>query len=307
VPQRRAGEEVHGRPATLRITTAAKNERKGERVALRARQHRRAVAAVLKALGLLDAESGSAAATQVFGPRQRSGPRVGIFDDDGAVSSSGHDPLWIVRSVRHLPLDVTVFDAVDVANGALARCDVVVFGGGSSRRQGLALGEAGRARVRAFVRRGGGFVGLCAGGFLASTSRDRYLGLLDFDVDGTRGSGVVPLAWNMALADQHGIEGTRPTKFSGGPLIEIDEMGPGVEVWATFAEDLAREEREALPLKGTAAAVAGSFGDGRVVAFSPHPERAPGPQEAFWNAIFWTAQASRGSERAAAVEARAAE
>jgi glutamine amidotransferase-like uncharacterized protein len=119
------------------------------------------------------------------------------------------------------------------------------------------------------------------------------LGLLDFDVDGTSGSGVVMLTWNAAHGDQHGMDGTRPTKFSGGPLIEVGTVGPGVEVWATFAADLAREERDALPLRGTAAVVAGAFGDGRVVAFSPHPERAPGPQEAFWNALFWTAGTDR--------------
>ena len=46
---------------------------------------------------------------------------------------------------------------------------VLVLPGGSSARQSAALGTEGRAAVRAFVASGGGYVGICAGAFLAAS------------------------------------------------------------------------------------------------------------------------------------------
>jgi hypothetical protein len=45
--------------------------------------------------------------------------------------------------------------------------DVVLFPGGSHRQQSLALGREGREMIRQFVADGGGYVGICAGAYLA--------------------------------------------------------------------------------------------------------------------------------------------
>ena len=63
--------------------------------------------------------------------------------------------------------DVKLINAQSIRTGGLAEFDVVVFPGGSSARQAQALNKSGRDAVRAFIASGGGFVGICAGAFLA--------------------------------------------------------------------------------------------------------------------------------------------
>ena len=63
--------------------------------------------------------------------------------------------------------DVQLINAQSIRTGGLAEFDVVVFPGGSSARQAQALKKSGRDAVRAFIASGGGFVGVCAGAFLA--------------------------------------------------------------------------------------------------------------------------------------------
>ena len=74
----------------------------------------------------------------------------------------------------------------EIAQGELKRFDIVVVPGGSSTQQFAKLGLEGRKRIREFVGSGGGFVGICAGAFLGSSSNNIGLGLVNVDfVDGT--------------------------------------------------------------------------------------------------------------------------
>eukprot|EP00943_MAST-04B_sp_MAST-4B-sp1_P003567 g3567.t1 len=63
--------------------------------------------------------------------------------------------------------DVQFINAQSIRTGGLANFDVIVFPGGSSARQAQILNKSGRDAVRTFVASGGGFVGFCAGAFLA--------------------------------------------------------------------------------------------------------------------------------------------
>src|SRR5690606_8209598 len=63
-----------------------------------------------------------------------------------------------------------IVTAEDVRQGVLADFEAVVFPGGSASKQGEALGEAGREAVVAFVRSGGGYLGICAGAYLGCSS-----------------------------------------------------------------------------------------------------------------------------------------
>ena len=68
----------------------------------------------------------------------------------------------------------TVLKPADIQAGALAEQDVAVFMGGSGSTQGKALGDAGKAAVKEFVRGGGGYVGVCAGAYLALQGEDEF-------------------------------------------------------------------------------------------------------------------------------------
>ena len=82
--------------------------------------------------------------------------------------------------------------------GCLDEYDVLIQPGGSGSRQGKTLGEEGREKIRAFVRNGGGYLGICAGAYLATRDYSWSLHILDARVvdkeHWARGTGDVDIA-----------------------------------------------------------------------------------------------------------------
>src|SRR4051812_34460745 len=100
--------------------------------------------------------------------------RVAIYEDAGA------SPNKLVPLLEKQPaIQVTRVTAEQIRSGALDQVDVLIHPGGSGGKQGNNLAEAGRERVRAFVRRGGGYVGICAGAYLATCDYTWSLHILD--------------------------------------------------------------------------------------------------------------------------------
>jgi putative intracellular protease/amidase len=69
--------------------------------------------------------------------------------------------------------------ADDIRSGGLAKLDLLIQPGGSGGGQGRHLGEGGRDAIRDFVQDGGGFIGICAGAYLASADYTWSLNILD--------------------------------------------------------------------------------------------------------------------------------
>ena len=67
----------------------------------------------------------------------------------------------------------------DIQAGGLRRFNVVMFTGGSGSGQARALDHAGCAEVKDFVEKGGGYVGICAGSYLACSGFSWGLGLIN--------------------------------------------------------------------------------------------------------------------------------
>ena len=272
----------------MTVTTSAIDPRQDQRPARRIRQHRIAVHAALTQLEML---GDTTSVDQLLPVRTTTAKkpgaiRIAIYDDEGSVSSSGHDPLWIMHSLQHhsdMRLELITRQEIDA--GVLGAFDVLVIGGGKSNTQGRELGAQRREAIRQFLRSGGGYVGICAGGFLACSERDVELQLIEAEHDGTSGSGIVTL--DIGRTEKSQVVEKHKTKFSGGPIFH--SLGSSVEVWATYETDLRVDDQKTNRLKGTPAVIAVTYGKGRVVAFSPHCERPPGPQELFWRAIRWSA------------------
>ena len=75
-----------------------------------------------------------------------------------------------------------IISAADVQDElALRGFDVLVVPGGSAGQQAEELGPAGLGNIRQFVRRGGGYCGICAGAYLAMDGDGRWLGMLNAD------------------------------------------------------------------------------------------------------------------------------
>ena len=91
--------------------------------------------------------------------------RAAVFDDE----SLGSNPNGILPHLfdsESVGVQKVV-NSADIQAGALDHFDVVIFPGGSGVPQAAALGDKGMRAVQEFVRAGGGYVGICAGGFLA--------------------------------------------------------------------------------------------------------------------------------------------
>ena len=65
----------------------------------------------------------------------------------------------------------------DIREGALDQFDLVLFPGGSGSKQAEGLNKAGREDVKKFVRKGGGYIGICAGSYLATSHYKWSLGV----------------------------------------------------------------------------------------------------------------------------------
>jgi hypothetical protein len=154
------------------------------------------------------------------------------------------------------------------------------------------LGEDGRARVRAFVARGGGYVGICAGAYMALQGRAEFYKLAL--VAGRHATGD---AWIRGIAPlpvrPEGGGAPFPLHYANGPLIApqpVEGLAP-LHTLATFEGEVALPAQGTHPgeMRGAPAIVATSHGRGRVLLFSPNPTLDPARPELLVAALRWVA------------------
>ena len=205
-----------------------------------------------------------------------------------------------LASLKERPnLGLETITVADIRGGSLERCDVLILPGGSGGGQGRALGEEGREAVRAFVREGGGYVGICAGAYLATCEYDWALRLLDAtvvdDEHWARGVGRVELTSTARGRELLGLAASPiPVHYENGPLLGA-AGAPDIadfESLATFRSEIAGNGAPGGVMPGTTAIAAGRFGAGRVLCFSPHPEKPPAPRDLLYKSVMWTAKAA---------------
>ena len=196
-----------------------------------------------------------------------------LFMDSGMMLTSRVD-LWAARladftiesfvSTPHSYTDKFAFTDADTLlqsqliggsaldeNGILLYPDgaprfrAVYMNGGRAKAHGTSLGEQGRANYRTFVANGGGYVGSCAGAFIASLGtklpdkeaapNDMYLGIWPGYTTGTglekSWTDVViepnsgePVVWAYKASEQAGrivLCGSHPEDAVEGPRLEL--------------------------------------------------------------------------------------
>lgn len=275
-------------------------------LALRIRQQRVMLHAFLEHVGLID---GRVPVDMVCGAAaDRSPLRIAIYAGPGTRKGMLH----LIREVEQLS-DATVvpLGADEIEAGALEHFQVVVFPGGSSTKQGESLGEANRRKVQEFVQRGGGYVGICAGAYLATTEFPWSLQILDAkpcSAEKYRGRGTVameltPAGRKILGADQRCCE----VRYHNGPILMRAQRAdlPDFQPWAVFRSEVSESGTPAGLMVGAPAIVAGRYGRGRVVCFSPHPDQTRGLEELVRRGLRWAAEGDR-PERLTGVESPAA-
>jgi hypothetical protein len=109
--------------------------------------------------------------------------------------------------------------------------------------------------IRNYLKAGGGYVGVCAGANFAGRAK-----LLDMTTHSFKNQGLLTIGVSPHAVTK-GFTGEVVIHHGNGPIMV---PGPGCQAIGEFLIG------QKFPIK-TAAIVAGSLGDGRVVAFGPHP------------------------------------
>jgi putative intracellular protease/amidase len=277
------------RAQTLVVTTPAR----GPSLAQRIRQQRLMLHALLKHLGMIDSQ---VVVDRVAPRAEWPAMRLAVYAGPGTRNGMHH----LLQELTPLPdASVIPLGVPEIAAGALSQFDAVLFPGGSSTRQGESLGAANRQRVQEFVERGGGYVGICAGAYLATTEFPWALQLLD--------------ARTHASAKHHGrgnveIELTREggrvlgnarvccdVRYHNGPILVPAHRAdlPDFRPWAFYRTGVAAEAESPEVMVDTPAIVAARYGKGRVACFSPHLDQTRGLEGLVRRAVLWSAGADR--------------
>lgn len=217
--------------------------------------------------------------------------QVAIYDDSAGQGTGAVNLLRILTP--EAGFSARRITSPEIRAGGLDGCDVLIVPGGSGSKQAERLEESGRDRIREFVRSGGGYVGICAGSYLASSHYAWSLGLINARVwdrsHWARGGGEVSIRMTDAGWQLLGRGGSVPVRYNQGPLLVPDDETdlPGYEVLATFETEVADKGAQPGSMTGTHAIIRSMFGRGRVICYSPHPEVSGGPNGLIEAGVRW--------------------
>ena len=221
--------------------------------------------------------------------------KVAVYEDKGATGK-GIPCVTEIMSRTH-DIKLTRLKGADIAAGGLRGYDLVMFTGGSGSAEAEGLGEKGREEVRDFVRNGGGYVGICAGAYLACSGFEWGVGILNAKTVSSkwrRGQGEVKVegeAFGEKLTD-------RGVRYANGPIIKADVRKdlPAFETLVSFRTELAENDTPVGVMVNAPAMVRSSYGLGRVFTSSPHPEQTAGLEDLVVQAVRWTARTKGPTE-----------
>ena len=247
----------------------------------------------------------SLAQSVAAGRRHPADFRIAIFSsaERGSIPAGGLEKILDASP----SLSWRAISAEDIRTGSLEQFDVLVIPGGSAREKALELGEVGMTAIRTYVHEGGGYVGICGGAFLATSHYEWGLALVNVKPDirvvtipghgelslAARGTGIVSMEMTNGGRMVFGESwNTVDIMYAGGPIVSPAER-KDLAVFcplAYYRTEICRYECQQHTMVDTPAIVASSFGNGRLVLFSPHPELTDGLGELVRAAILSTAR-----------------
>jgi predicted deacylase len=258
----------------------------------RVRQHEIMVSCLFRHLGMLAAETADHKAPGTGPPI-----RVALYHGPG---TGGAGPPKLLKRLNCPPqFTITNLSPEEIRGGALTNYDVVIFAGGSAGKQAEAIGEIGLMAVRRFVDQGGGYIGICAGAYLATSgSASTRLNLVDAVTASPkwqRGSGNVELELTDAglkIVDEP--RGRFAVHYENGPIVKPAGRADlqDYEPLAWFRTELAQNGTPVGLMVNSPAVFAAPFGRGRVACVSPHPEQTDGLDHLVPRLVSWVVRVS---------------
>lgn len=221
--------------------------------------------------------------------------RVALYSDVG--SKTAYQAFEKCLDEEPARFKTKVVTAEDIRSGILKDFDVLVQGGGSGSKCAQTLGEEGRTEIKSFVQRGGGYLGVCAGAYLASSEYPWSLGIINTKVvdrqHWARGKGMVKIQVDQTGKDMLGIKPVlMNVRYAQGPLMAPADRTdlPAYTELAKFETEIAENGAPKGVMIGKTALAAAPFGEGRVVCSSPHPESHKAYYGLIQNIVLWLAK-----------------
>jgi glutamine amidotransferase-like uncharacterized protein len=186
-----------------------------------------------------------------------------IFVYSGKGSSFLDD---ITFALERMEVGFSKIDERGVLNGKLDGCDVLIIPGGWPQKYSKNLGDEGFQKIRNFVRKGGKYIGICAGAYLASKKFE-----LD-DNESFRGLGISDVKVKME------VKKFLPGKMRGIEFVSDSAIMKGcakqLKIWYENGPMMTARKNEIKAQfdNSSAAIVQSRYGKGYVILFSPHPE-----------------------------------
>lgn len=202
--------------------------------------------------------------------------KTGVYAGRGISGNGATEWFRIVE--RSPELELKIVDSAMIRAGGLDGLDLLVMPGGSSPDIKRDLGTNGVARLREFIRNGGGYFGTCAGCCLMmdeAPDPSRGIGVMPFYRSGSKGRFLMPIELNKDGAEATGLKtGLYSIQYSHGPILEPSTQlvaGASFKVFGVNRTDSGKHGK-GPEMYGRAAIVGGTFGKGRVFVTSVHPE-----------------------------------
>ncbi len=275
-------------------------------ISTRVRQHRIMVHRLMREIGMEPGDLDSM--TTPDAPGQI---RVAVYDAGGTGGSGVENMKRILEANSAIRLHHV--GPADIQAGVLEQFDAVIFPGGSGKAEAAALEETGKQAVKDFIQTGGGYIGVCAGAFLATAKYDWSLALMNAktftgyrEIPGVgrksmylRGKGKV----KMELTEEGkaifgNVSDLLEVGYSNGPILsphDREEL-PAYIPLAMFRTEISQYEPQIGTMINTPAITANAFGEGRVITISPHPEGTPGLEAIIERSIIWVAGRTASAE-----------
>ncbi|QYS96025.1 Biotin-protein ligase [Trichoderma simmonsii] len=173
-------------------------------------------------------------------------------------------------------------------------CALLVFPGGADLGYCRVFNGKGNRRISEFVRRGGAYLGLCAGGYYGSSRCEFEVGNKALEVIGSRELGFFPGTCRGGAfkgfeyksekgaraatikAEKQSLKDKIPGEFAvyyngGGVFVDANATGGRkIEILASYKDDLDVDGGDEK-----AAVVLCHVGEGKAILSGPHPEFAP--------------------------------
>ncbi len=210
--------------------------------------------------------------------------RVAVFDGHGGAQTC----IWEAVAAIKLDPEMTVrtITTADIANNVLDELDAIIIPGGGGSRQYLNLGAENQQRIKEFIRRGGGAVGICAGAYLFSSTPEYSCmdlnGAQAIDIEhDNRGHGIAKFTLTeagKALFPEVADRDTLFVMYYEGPVF-VPREGSEIqyETLAIMESDVHEEGNAPVNMTNNKPFFTiNQYGEGRVFSCIAHPEATPG-------------------------------